>query len=414
MCDEAQRPFIKKEVRSLMKLADRALNISASPTLTIDAKAKEMASKGHKVISFGAGERDYDTPDHIKEAAIAAIRAGKTKYTPVTGIKALKEAICEKYRHEQGLEYKPDQVVVSSGAKHCLYNAMQVLLQPGDEVILTAPYWVSYLEQIKLSGATPRIIETREENGFKLVPDELESAIGPRTRLFILNSPNNPTGSVFTPEELGALAEVIEKHGIMVISDEIYEKLIYNGVKHVSIASFSPALKEQTIVVNGVSKAYSMTGWRIGYTLSTRPIAKAMGDLQSHSTSNPTSIAQYASVAALTGDQSFTEKMKAEFLRRRNYMYERLKAIKGITCMRANGAFYLYPNVKGFFGKSYQGIPINNATDLAAILLKEAQVAVVPGIAFGNDNYFRLSYACSMENIKEGLDRMEEILKKIN
>jgi aspartate aminotransferase len=215
-------------------------------------------------------------------------------------------------------------------------------------------------------------------------------------------------------EELGALAEVIEKHGIMVISDEIYEKLIYNGVKHVSIASFSSALKEQTIVVNGVSKAYAMTGWRIGYTISARPIAKAMGDLQSHSTSNPTSIAQYAGVAALTGDQSHTEQMKAEFLRRRNYMYERLNAIKGITCTRPNGAFYLYPNVKGCFGKKYQNSPVNSATDLAALLLKEAKVAVVPGIAFGNDNYFRLSYACSMENIKEGLDRIEELLKKIN
>lgn len=397
-----------------MKLADRALNISPSPTLSIDAEAKEMASNGHKVVSFGAGEPDYDTPDHIKEAAIAAIRAGKTKYTPVTGIKVLKEAICEKYHLEQGLEYKPEQVVVSVGAKHSLYNAMQVLLQPGDEAILAAPYWVSYLEQIKLAGATPRIIETREENGFKLIPAELESAIGPRTRLFILNSPNNPTGSVFTVEELGALAEVIERHGITVISDEIYEKLIYNGIKHVSIASFSSALKEQTIVVNGVSKAYAMTGWRIGYTISARPIAKAMGDLQSHSTSNPTSIAQYASAAALTGDQSYTEQMKAEFLRRRNYMYERLNAIEGVTCTRPNGAFYLYPNVKGCFGKRYQSSPVNSATELAAILLKEAKVAVVPGIAFGNDNYFRLSYACSMKNIKEGLDRIEELLKKIN
>jgi aspartate aminotransferase len=397
-----------------MKLADRALNISPSPTLSIDAEAKVMASNGHKVVNFGAGEPDCDTPDYIKEAAIAAIRAGKTKYTPVTGISDLKEAVCEKYRVEQGLAYKPQQVVVSSGAKHSLYNAMQVLVEPGDEVILPAPYWVSYLEQIKLAGATPRIIETREENGFKLTPAELESAVGPRTRLFILNSPNNPTGSVFTEEELSALAEIIEKHGITVISDEIYEKLIYNGTKHVSIASFSSALKEQTIVINGVSKAYAMTGWRIGYTISSEPVAKAMAGLQSHSTSNPSSIAQYASVAALTGGQSFTERMRTEFLRRRNYMYERLNAIQGITCTRPSGAFYLYPNLKGCFGKRYRESPVNSATGLATLLLQEAKVAVVPGIAFGNDNYFRLSYASSLENIKEGLDRIENLINKMN
>lgn len=397
-----------------MKLADRALNINPSPTLSIDAEAKIMASRGHKIVNFGAGEPDCDTPDYIKEAAIAAIRAGKTKYTPVTGISELKEAICEKYRQEQGLSYKPQQVVVSSGAKHSLYNAMQVLVQPGDEVILPAPYWVSYLEQIKLAGATPRIIETREENGFKLTPAELESAVGPRTRLFILNSPNNPTGSVFTEEELGALAEVVEKHGLTVISDEIYEKLIYNGTKHVSIATLSPALKEQTVVINGVSKAYAMTGWRIGYTISPELVAKAMTGLQSHTTSNPASIAQYASVAALTGDQSFTERMRTEFLRRRNYMYERLNAIKGISCTRPNGAFYLYPNVRSCFGKRYQGRAVNSATGLATLLLQEVKVAVVPGIAFGNDNYFRLSYASSLENIKKGLDRIEDLINKMN
>ncbi|OPZ74532.1 MAG: Aspartate aminotransferase [Firmicutes bacterium ADurb.Bin456] len=238
--------------------------------------------------------------------------------------------------------------------------------------------------------------------------------MGPRTRLFILNSPNNPTGSVFTEEELGALAEVVEKHGLTVISDEIYEKLIYNGTKHVSIATLSPALKEQTVVINGVSKAYAMTGWRIGYTISPELVAKAMTGLQSHTTSNPASIAQYASVAALTGDQSFTERMRTEFLRRRNYMYERLNAIKGISCTRPNGAFYLYPNVRSCFGKRYQGRAVNSATGLATLLLQEVKVAVVPGIAFGNDNYFRLSYASSLENIKKGLDRIEDLINKMN
>lgn len=396
-----------------MKLADRALNISPSPTLSIDAKAKEMKANGDNVVTFGAGEPDFDTPDHIKEAAIAAIRLGKTKYTAVSGTYELKEAICHRFKVDQGLEYQPKQIIVSSGAKHTLYNAMQVLVQAGDEVILPAPYWVSYLEQIKMTGATARIVATREENGFKLTPDELEKAINPRTRLLILNSPSNPTGAVYTGEEIKALAGVIDRYDFMILSDEIYSKLIYNGDRHESIASFSSDLKERTMVINGVSKAYAMTGWRIGYAACNAIVAKAMGDLQSHSTSNPNSIAQAASVAALTGDQTPTELMRVEFNHRRDYMLERLRAIPGFSCTRPNGAFYLFPNVKHYFGKSYQGILINNATDLAALLLKEAHVAVVPGVAFGNDDYFRLSYACSMENINEGLDRIAGMMDRI-
>lgn len=396
-----------------MKLADRALNISPSPTLAIDAEAKEMTASGFRVVSFGAGEPDFDTPDHIKEAAIAAIRAGKTKYTPVTGTCYLRDAICEKFQVDQGLKYKPDQIVVSAGAKHSLYNTMQVLVQAGDEVILPAPYWVSYLEQIKLTGAQARIVETREENGFKLTPAELAAAVNPRTRLLILNSPGNPTGAVYTRPELEALGEVILKHNFMVISDEIYEKLIYDGLKHISIASLSPGLKERTVVINGVSKAYAMTGWRIGYAAAAQPVAKAMADLQSHSTSNPTSIAQEASVAALNGDQGPVALMVAEFIRRRDTMLERLLAIPGISCTRPGGSFYLFPNVKTYFGKSYKGKVIASATDLASILLEEVQVAVVPGIAFGNDDYFRLSYACSMEKIKEGLDRIADLMDNI-
>jgi len=396
-----------------MRLSDRVLMISPSPTMAIDAKAKEMKARGINVVGFGAGEPDFDTPDHIKEAAVAAIWGGMTKYTPVAGTNELKEAICQKFMVDQGLDYKPSQIVVSAGAKHSLYNAIEVLVQAGDEVILPAPYWVSYLEQIKLAGAEAKIVETREDNGFKLTPAELESAINERTKLIILNTPGNPTGAVYSEEELTALGEVIVKYDITIISDEVYEKLIYDGLRHVSIASVSPELKERTVVINGVSKAYAMTGWRIGYAAATVSIASAMADLQSHSTSNPTSIAQAASTAALTGDQKPVSQMVIEYTRRRDYTLERLQSIKGITCARPGGAFYLFPNVKAYFGKSFKGKAINNATDLAAVLLDETQVAVVPGVAFGNDDCFRLSYAISMDSLKEGLDRISWLMGEI-
>ena len=396
-----------------MKLANRALNISPSPTLAIDTEAKKLFASGVNVISFGAGEPDLDTPDYIKEAAVAAIWAGKTKYTPVAGILPLREAICRKLEADQGLVYEPEQIVVSAGAKHSLYNTMQVLVQEGDEVILPAPYWVSYLEQIKLAGASPQVVNTKEENGFKLTPSELEGAITPRTRLLILNSPCNPTGAVYTCAELEALKDVIVKYDFSVISDEIYESFIYNGLKHISIASFSPEMKERTIVINGVSKAYSMTGWRIGYAAAVPHVAKAMADLQGHSTSNPTSIAQEASVAALNGDQGPQRQMVAEYTRRRNCMLERLAGIPGITCIKPGGAFYAFPNVKAYFGKSYKGRLISCATDLAKVLLEEAHVAVIPGAAFGSDDYIRLSYVCSIKKINEGLDRISGLLGNI-
>jgi aspartate aminotransferase len=396
-----------------MRLANRALNISPSQTLVIDAEAKALLARGVNVISFGAGEPDFDTPDYIKEAAVTAIWAGKTKYTPVAGILPLRDAICRKLEFDQGLKYKPEQIVVSAGAKHSLYNAIHVLVQEGDEVILPAPYWVSYLEQIKLAGATPRIINTREENGFKMTPSELEQAINPRTRLLILNSPSNPTGVVYTGDDLKSLQDVILKYDFAILSDEIYESFIYNGLKHVSIASLSPELKERTVVINGVSKAYSMTGWRIGYAAAETPVAKAMANLQSHSTSNPTSIAQEACVVALNGDQCVLKQMMEEYARRRNVMIERLTGIPGVTCIKPGGSFYAFPNVSAYFGKSYQGRLINSATDLAALLLKEVHVAVVPGVAFGNDNHFRLSYVCSLEKINEGLDRISEFLGKL-
>lgn len=396
-----------------MKLANRALNISPSQTLAIDAEAKALLARGVNVISFGAGEPDFDTPDYIKEAAVSAIWAGKTKYTPVAGILTLREAICRKLEFDQGLKYKPEQIVVSAGAKHSLYNATQVLVQEGDEVILPAPYWVSYLEQIKLAGATPRIINTREENGFKISPSDLEQAINQRTRLLILNSPGNPTGVVYTGDDLAALKDVILKYDFSIISDEIYESFIYNGLKHVSIASLSPELKERTVIVNGVSKAYSMTGWRIGYAAAELPVAKAMTDLQSHSTSNPTSIAQEASVAALNCKNGTQKLMMEEYSRRRDCMLERLSGIPGVTCIKPGGSFYAFPNVSAYFGRSYKGRLISSAADLAAVLLEDAHVAVVPGVAFGNDDYIRLSYVCSMEKINEGLDRISELLGKI-
>ncbi|MGQ9557592.1 MAG: pyridoxal phosphate-dependent aminotransferase [Desulfurispora sp.] len=396
-----------------MNLAQRALGISPSPTLSIDAKAKKMIAQGLDVINFGVGEPDFDTPQHIKDAAIEALQKGMTKYTAVAGTDQLKQAIVNKFKQDNGLEYQPGQIVVSCGAKHSLYNAFQVLCQPGDEVILPAPYWVSYLEQIKLAGAQPVIVPTRQENDFKLTVAELEAAITPRTRLIILNSPSNPTGSVYTRLELAALGEVLVKHGIVIISDEIYEKLLYDGLEHVSIAALSPELKELTVVINGVSKAYAMTGWRIGYAAAPPAVAKAMADLQSHSTSNPTSIAQAASVAALTGTQQPLQEMLVEFNRRRDFMLEKIRQIPGVQCRQPGGAFYLFPNVSSYFGKSYRGRVVQNASDLADLLLEEAKVALVPGVAFGDDRFIRLSYATSMEKIAQGLERIAALLAGI-
>lgn len=397
-----------------MRLAQRALSISPSPTLAIDARAKKMMAAGEKVINFGVGEPDFDTPDNIKAAAIEAINRGLTKYTAVAGTDQLRQAIVDKLKKDNGLDYKADQIVVSVGAKHSLYNTFQVLCQEGDEVILPAPYWVSYLEQIKLAGASPVIVQTRASNNFKLTVEELESVVTKRTRLIIMNSPSNPTGAVYSRDELAALGEVFVRQGIVVISDEIYEKLIYDGHEHVSIAALSSELKDLTVVINGVSKSYAMTGWRIGYAAAPEPVARAMADLQSHSTSNPTSIAQAASVEALVGDQSFLAQMLIEFDRRRRYMVDRLRAVPGVNCNLPGGAFYVFPEISAFLGRSYKGKVINGATDLADVLLSDARVAVVPGVAFGDDRCFRLSYATSMDKIQEGLNRLEAVLNEIN
>ncbi|MEW5762174.1 MAG: pyridoxal phosphate-dependent aminotransferase [Bacillota bacterium] len=397
-----------------MRLSERARAISPSPTLAIDARAKEMKANGVRVINFGAGEPDFDTPRHIKEAAVAALAAGMTRYTPVGGIRELKEAISAKFLNDNGLTYSAEEIVVSVGAKHSLYNAIQVLCDVGDEVLIPSPYWVSYVEQVKLAGAVPKLVRASLENGFKLLPDELRAAIGPRTRVLILNTPCNPTGAVYGREELEALAEVALAAGLVIISDEIYEKLVYEGNRHVSIASLAPEVKERTVVINGVSKAYAMTGWRIGYLGAPRDVARAITRLQSHSTSNPTSIAQAAALAALTGPQEPVREMVAAFARRRAYILERLRALPGVACPTPEGAFYVFPNFSAYWGGAYRGRPVNSGTDLAQLLLEEAQVAVVPGVAFGDDNCLRLSYATSRETIGEGLDRIAAVLGEIS
>lgn len=396
-----------------MKLSERARAISPSPTLAIDARAKEMKAQGIKVVNFGVGEPDFDTPQHIKEAATAALAAGMTKYTPVGGIPELKEAIVAKFAHDNGLTYSPDEIVVSVGAKHSLYNAIQVLCDEGDEVIVPAPYWVSYVEQVKLAGGVPKIVRTSLDNGFKLTPEELRAALSPRARVLILNTPSNPTGAVYDRRELEALAEVALSAGLTIVSDEVYEKLVYDGNQHVSIASVAPEVQAQTVVINGVSKAYAMTGWRIGYVGAPREVARAMTRLQSHSTSNPTSIAQAAALAALIGPQEPVQEMVAAFARRRAYILERLQALPGVACPAPGGAFYVFPDFSAYWGREYKGKRIGNSTDLAQIFLEEAQVAVVPGIAFGDDNCIRFSYAASRATIAEGLDRVARVIEAI-
>lgn len=396
-----------------MLLSSRAGGISPSPTLAVDARAKELAAAGERIINFGVGEPDFDTPEHIKAAAAEAMARGMTKYTAVAGTVQLREAICRKLLKDNNLAYRPEEVIVSCGAKHSLYNAIQVLVEKGDEVVVPAPYWVSYIEQVKLAGATPVVIETRPENDYKLIPEELSGCLTPRSRLLILNSPSNPTGCVYTRGELEAIADVALKAGIWVLSDEIYEKLVYDGAVHFSIAALGPDINRQTVVVNGVSKSYAMTGWRIGYAAAPAPVAKAMADLQSHSTSNPTSIAQAAAVAALNGPQERVAEMLRAFAARRAYILKRLSEIPGINCPKPNGAFYAFPDISAYFGHRRGDISITSATDMATLLLEEAKVAVVPGIAFGNDRCLRLSYAASLEDIAEGIDRIVAVLANL-
>lgn len=389
-----------------MKLAQRALGISSSPTLAIDAKFKQMLQEGQDVVGFGAGEPDYDTPEVIKNEAISALKKGQTKYTAASGTPQLKEAVCYKMERDHGLKYQANQVIICCGAKHALYNLFQVICDPGDEVIIPAPYWVSYSEQVNVTGAKPVIIPTTEASGFKMSAAQFKAAITPKTVALILNSPSNPTGTVYTKDELIAIAAVAVEHKILVVSDEIYECLIYEGA-HTSIASLGPEIKELTIIINGLSKTFSMTGWRIGYAVGDAKIIKAMSDLQSHSTSNPTTFCQPASVLALRQPPvEIVAEMVQEFKRRRDYMVTTLNQIPGITCRKPEGAFYVFPNIKGLIGKELGGKKINNADDFAEILLEKAKVAVVPGTGFGAPEFIRLSYATSMEQIKKGLGRI--------
>jgi len=396
-----------------MKLADRVNKIQPSPTLAIDAKAKSLKAQGVDIVGFGAGEPDFDTPANIKEAAKKAIDAGFTKYTPVGGTDELKDAIIAKMKRDHGLDYTRDEISVACGAKHSLYNISQALIQEGDEVIIPAPYWVSYPDQVVLAGGRPVFIETDETTEFKMTPEQLERTVTKNTKALIINSPCNPTGSSYTVDELKAIGEVCLKHDFLIISDDIYERLVYDGLKFANIPQVVPELKPRTILVNGVSKTYAMTGWRIGYACGPRELMGAMTKMQSQSTSNSTSIAQKAAVEALNGPQDAVASMLVEFEKRRTYIVERLNAIPGVSCFRSTGAFYVFPNFSAAYGKSFNGKKITNSTEFAAYLLEEAKVALVPGVAFGADNYARLSYAVSMENIRKGLDRIEEAIKNL-
>lgn len=396
-----------------MKLADRVGRIKPSPTLTIDAKAKSLKAVGVDVISFGAGEPDFDTPITIKNAAKSAIDSGFTRYMPVGGASDLKDAIIAKMKRDHGLQYSREEICVSCGAKHSLYNISQALIQEGDEVIIPAPYWVSYPDQVALAGGTSVFIDTDEKTDFKVTPAQLEAAITPKTRAMILNSPCNPTGANYSAEELRALGEVCLGHDFMIISDDIYERLIYDGQIFRNIAQVTPELKPRVVVVNGVSKTYAMTGWRIGYACGAKELIAAMTKIQSQSTSNACSISQKAAIEAIEGPQEPVDEMLHEFEKRRNYIVGRLSAMPGVTCFASAGAFYAFPNFSAIYGKTFKDRPINNSTDFADYLLEEARVALVPGIAFGSDKYARLSYATSMASIVEGMDRIERAINNL-
>ncbi len=393
-----------------MELSRKSLSIKESPTLALDAKEKKMRAEGKDVIGFCAGQPDFDTPGYIKEAAIKAINEGFTKYTPVAGDLGLRKAICNKFSSDNGLEYSPENIVVSNGAKHSLMNAFQAILNPGDEVIIPGPYWVSYPEMVRLADGIPVFVDASEENGFKIGFKQLRKAITKKTKAIVINSPSNPTGILYTKDELLQIADIAEEKGIFIISDEIYEKLVYDDNKHISIASLNSKIKDLTIIINGVSKTYAMTGWRIGYSASSQKISNLMCNIQSHATSNPNSIAQKAAEAALNGPQDDLKAMVAEFAARRNYMVERINSINKLSCIRPAGAFYVMMNISKLIGKSVSGRRISCPDCFGEALLDIAGVAVVPGSGFGSDKHVRLSYATSMENIKEGLNRIERFI----
>ena len=394
----------------MMKLAKRS-DITASLTLAINAKAKQLKAQGIDVISFAAGEPDFPTPMHIKEAGKKAIDDNKTYYTPDSGIMELKKAVSDKLRKENGLDYTVEEIIINSGAKHSVFNVLAVLVDEGDEVIIPSPYWVSYSEMVTILGGKPVFIPTSEKSRFKITPEDLERAMSGKSKVLILNSPNNPTGAVFSRDELFSLAKVLEGRDIAVISDEIYEKIIYEGNLHVSIATYSDKIKQKTIVVNGVSKAFSMTGWRIGYCAGPKEVIGAVAKLQGHTCGNPTSISQYASLAALQQDTSFLKDWVGEFKKRKDAIVRGLNAVEGVSCTDPQGAFYVFPKVSRLYGKTFRGVTLNGSMDLAGYLLDHGRIAVVPGKAFGADEYVRISFATSMENVLEGIKRFTEALK---
>nr|WP_251025888.1 pyridoxal phosphate-dependent aminotransferase [Bacillus sp. ISL-47] len=391
-----------------IQLAQRVKALTPSTTLAITAKAKELKSQGHDVIGLGAGEPDFNTPQHIIEAAVQSMNEGHTKYTPSAGLPALKKEIAAKFKRDQGLDYDASEIIVTSGAKHGLYTLFQVLLNEGDEVIIPIPYWVSYPEQVKLAGGVPVYAVGKEENEYKITPEQLAESITDRTKAVIINSPSNPTGMLYSAEELKVLGDVCLKHNVLIISDEIYEKLVYGSHKHTSIAELSAELKEQTIIINGVSKSHSMTGWRIGYAAGNREIIKAMTNLASHSTSNPTTTAQYGSIAAYAGPQDMLAEMREAFEHRLNIIYDKLIKIPGFNCVKPQGAFYLFPNVQ----KAAKLTGFDNVDDFAKALLEEAMVAVIPGSGFGSPENIRLSYATSLDLLEKAVERMHSFVEK--
>lgn len=395
-----------------MELSKLARELKPSATLAITAKAKEMKSQGIDVIGFGAGEPDFDTPENIKEFAKRSIDNGFTKYTAASGIDELKNAIISRIKEDYNVEYEKKEIFVGSGAKHVLYNLFQVLLDLNDEVIIPAPYWVSYPEQVRIAGGKPVILTTEQSNGFKVKPSEIQNIITDKTKILVLNYPSNPTGVTFTKEELVEIADLAEKNDLIIISDEIYDKTLYSETKHTSFVQINDSIKNRTILVNGVSKTYSMTGWRIGYAAGNKKVLAAMNNLAGQSTSNPTSIAQKASVEAFSGPQDKVNEMVVEFKKRRDFICKELNNINGISCLIPDGAFYVFPDISYYFGKEYKNGKIENSVDFSAFLLNEAKVAVVPGIEFGSDKNIRISYATSMHDIKEGVKRIKEKLEK--
>ncbi|MCL5278623.1 MAG: pyridoxal phosphate-dependent aminotransferase [Planctomycetes bacterium] len=394
-----------------MKISQRARKVAPSATLAVTNRAKELKAQGIDVVGFGAGEPDFDTPEYIKEAAIKALKEGKTKYTPASGIPELKAAIAKKLQTENGLNYTPEQIVVNIGGKHSVYESMQAVLDPGDELLLPAPYWVTYPEAAGLAGATVKVLETDKKNSYKITPAQLKKAITPKTAMLVINSPNNPGGFSYTPDELRALAKVLEGTNVAVMSDEIYEKLIYGDTEFISFAALSEDAFGRTLTLNGLSKTYSMTGWRLGYTAGPVDVVKAMSRLQDHMTSNPVTFAQWAAIAAMGPESAAAiEKMRVEFEKRARYMTDRLRAMKGVECIEPTGAFYCFPDVSSHYGRTMGGVKITGSMDFAKALLEQANVGVVPGLPFGCDKNVRLSFATSMEQIAKGLDRMEKWL----